>query len=227
MCDYWPVFAKEDSQSGYNDWEVVDIVPAPKGFDEDDALDSKEDSMDTIGWRISQGIVKGGFGGYAVEHDGYDYYIVQWDSEPKKAEKTEVIVIDGEEFLVTEGGWICYSRWLDKLPNTTKWWYQTDQRCVVRLQVVCDPSLALVAYHKITNPLHINAGPKTIQSAEENETWQVPEESHDFLIEEANSRAVFDFTYEGFNEGEGSDEEEGEPTHENDEDSEDKDENEE
>ena len=89
--------------------------------------------MDTIGWRISQGIVKGGFGGYAVEHDGYDYYIVQWDSEPKKAEKTEVIVIDGEEFLVTEGGWICYSRWLDKLPNTTKWWYQTDQRCVMRL----------------------------------------------------------------------------------------------
>ena len=102
-CDYWPVFAKEDGQSGYNDWEIVNIVPAPKGFNEDDALDSKEDSMDTIGWRISQGIVKGGFGGYAVEHDGYDYYIVQWDSEPKKAEKTEVIVIDGEEFPVTEG----------------------------------------------------------------------------------------------------------------------------
>ena len=57
-------------------------------------------------------------------------------------------------------------------------------------------------------------------------SWQVPEESHDFLIEEANSRAVFDFTYEGFNEGEGSDEEEGEPTHEDDEDSEDEDEDE-
>ena len=209
-CDYWPIFAKEDGAIGYNDWEIVEVVPAAKGYVEEDVLDCREETMDMLGWRISKGITDRGFGVYVVDDDRYDYYVVQWDGTPKQATKTETIRIEEEDFPVRKGEWICYGRWLNPLgEGTNRWWYQTEQKCVVRLQVVCDPSLDLVPYDKQTNQL---SGADLIRFAERNETYRVPDDAHTFLLDEASSRAVFDFSYKIENEGddgEDSDEEEG------------------
>ena len=79
---------------------------------------------------------------------------MQWDGTPKHATKTETIRLEEEDFPVRKGGWIYYSRWLNPLGGgTDNWWCQTEQKCVVRLQVICDPSLDLVPYDKRTKKL--------------------------------------------------------------------------
>ena len=193
------------------------MVPVAKGYVEDDVLECREETMDMLGLRISKGITDRGFGVCILDDDRYDYYVVQWDGTPKQATETETIRIEEEDFPVRKGEWICYGRWLNPLGGgTNKWWYQTEQKCVVRLQVVCDPSLDLVPYDKQTNKL---SGADLIRFTERNETYRVPDDAHTFLLDEASSRAVFDFSYEIENEeddGKYSDEEEG---HEDNEDS--------
>ena len=133
-CIYWKIFKKRDGQSGYNDWMIIELVPDhSKGFDEQDFQEMKEFNLETFGYRMSLSIRIGRFAAYTVDDPNYDYYLVKVDEQAKQAERTEVIQLDGEEFPVTEGEWICYGTWLSIVPNTTKWWYQTNQRCVVRL----------------------------------------------------------------------------------------------
>ena len=59
--------------------------------------------------------------------------IVRWVGNPYQAQKDEAIRVDGEEFVVEEGEWLCNGKWLDRLQGTKKWWYQTDRRCIVQL----------------------------------------------------------------------------------------------
>ena len=222
-CDYWAVFRKRDGQSGYNDWMIIELVPDhKKGFDEDDFQEMNKFNLNTFGYRMSRSIEDGRFGAYNVDAEDYDYYIVRWEGEPFKAKQTEVIKIDGEEFAVTEGEWLCYGRWLTMVPNTTKWWYQTEQRCVVRLQVVTDPDVDLQRMSP-TNKIHSSAGRDTIAFANQQDScWRISQEDHDFLLEEATNRAVYDFEYEAPEEDAANqdlgDEEEEEP-HPDDEDS--------
>ena len=59
------------------------MVPAAKGYVEEDVLECWEDTMDMLGWLISKGITDHSFGVYIVDDDRYDYYVVQWDGTPK------------------------------------------------------------------------------------------------------------------------------------------------
>ena len=78
---------------------------------------------------------------------------------------------------------------------------------------MCDPCVDLVTHDSETNPL---IGSQVNDFAKDHDTYRVPNDSHDFLLEESASRAVFDFTYEINNEvGEDSEDEE---IHEDDED---------
>ncbi|EJK77427.1 hypothetical protein THAOC_00744, partial [Thalassiosira oceanica] len=76
-------------------------------------------TLDTIGFVMSLQAKKGQIGAYVVDDENYDYYLVEFDSDPYQAERTETITLDGESFDVREGEWICKGRWLDRLPNTT------------------------------------------------------------------------------------------------------------
>ena len=87
---------------------------------------------------------------------------------------------------------------------------------IVGLQVVSDPSLDLVPYDKRTNKL---SGADRIQFAERNETYRVPDDAHAYLLDEASSRVVFDFSYEIENEGDDSEDDNNEECHEDDQDS--------
>ena len=100
------------------------------------------------------------------------------------------------------------------VPNTTKWWYQTKHRCVVRLQVVTDPDVHLLPMSS-ANPIHHSRGRDTIRFAEEQEScWRISEEDHEFLLEEASNRAQYDFEIDidqSSGGSEGDDEEEQHP----------------
>ena len=61
------------------------MVPAARGYIEEDVLDCREETMDILGRLISTGIMDHGFGVYVVKNDRYDYYVVQWDGTPKQA----------------------------------------------------------------------------------------------------------------------------------------------
>ena len=135
----------------------------------------------------------GQFAAYTVDDDNYDYYLVRIDQKAKQAEKTEVIKLHEEEFAVAKGEWICYGTWLSMVPNTTKWWHQTNQKCVVRLQVVTGPDVHLLPMSS-TNRIHSNAGRDIIQFAKEQEScWRISEEDHNLLFDEAPNRAQYDF----------------------------------
>ena len=81
---------------------------------------------------------------------------------------------------------------------------------------MCDPSLDLVPYDQQTNKL---SGADVIRFAERNETYRVPDETHAFLLDEASSRVVFDFSYEIENEGDNSEDNSDEECHEDDQES--------
>ena len=89
----------------------------------------KEFNLSTFGYRMSLCIDIGRFVAYTVNDEEYDYYDVKVDQKPEQVKKTQVVKLEGEEFAVTEGEWICYGSWLGKVPNTNMWWYQTKQRC--------------------------------------------------------------------------------------------------
>ena len=210
-CEYWEIF-KKPKGTGYNDYNVVELIKNPREFDEEDFADANEFTLDTIGFVMSLQAKKGQIGAYVVDDENYDYYLVEFDSDPYQAERTETITLDGESFDVREGEWVCQGRWLDRLPNTTKWWYKTPQKCIVRLQVVIHPDLKLIPLSD-SNQVHNSAGVQVRQLAMENETFKIGDADHEFLLEEAINRNVLDMEYDDEFESESLSGEEDESAH--------------
>ncbi|EJK64880.1 hypothetical protein THAOC_14335, partial [Thalassiosira oceanica] len=210
-CEYWEIFEKPNG-TGYNDYNVVELIQNTKEFDEEDFADGNEFTLDTIGFVMSLQAKKGQIGAYVVDDENYDYYLVEFDSDPYQAERTETITLDGESFDVREGEWICKGRWLDRLPNTTKWWYKTPQKCIVRLQVVIHPDLKLMPLSD-SNQVHNSAGVQVRQMAMENETFKIRDADHEYLLEEAINRNVLDMEYDDEFESESLSGEEDESAH--------------
>ena len=102
-CVYWEVFKKSDGLSGYNDWKVVDVVPKPKKYVEEDALARNEGTAWGMGRVMATQVKVGGYGAYICDDERYDYYIVKWLSEPWVAKKSEVIALGNEDFVVQKG----------------------------------------------------------------------------------------------------------------------------
>ena len=79
--------------------------------------------------------------------------------------------------------------------HTTKCWYQTPQKCIVRLQVVLHPDLMLMPLSD-SNRVHSSAGEKVRQLAMENETYKIGDADHRYLLDEAINRNVLDMEYD-------------------------------
>ena len=173
----------------------MELIQNPREFDEEDFADANEFTLDTIGFVMSLQAKKGQIGEYVVDDENYDYYLVKFDSDPYQAERTETITLDDESFDVREGEWVCQGSWLDRLPNTTKWWYQTSQKCIVRLQVVIHPDLKLIPLSD-SNQVHNSAGVQVRRMAMENETFKIGDADHEYLLEEAINRNVLDMEYD-------------------------------
>ena len=196
-CDYWTLFEKEDGSGGYNDWEIIHLDKKPNDFVEEDFSESNMFTLETLSTAMSYCVKDGNYGAYVVDDPEYDYYLVKWVGNPYRAQKDEAIRVDGEEFVVTEGEWLCNGKWLDRLQGTKKWWYQTDRRCIVRLQAVTNPNLELDPLSD-TNKLHSSADPRAKRQARDhsNDTYKISEDDHKFLLAEAVGRVVLDRTYE-------------------------------
>jgi len=189
-CDYWPIFL------GENDWKIIDIVRSDNGFDEGDVESSKANALQTIGWRNKQSIEIGNYGAYPCDDDGNDYYIVKFMEEPHEVDKDETLQITNdygtEEFPVAKGDWICRAIWLEKLPGTKSWYFETKHECIVRCQYLIITDLKLVPLGP-TNQLHGGAPRSVKNNAVRYEAMRVTDEDHDFMMNEATSREAFDF----------------------------------
>ena len=63
----------------------------------------------------------------------------------------------------------------------------------MRLQVVIDPDVQLERMY-LKNKIHSNAGQDAIAFARQQEScWRISKDDHDFLMEEAMSRADYEF----------------------------------
>ena len=195
-CEYWVLFEKEDGSGGYNDWEIIHLDKKANDFVEEDFAESNMFTLETLSTAMSHIVMDGNYGAYVVDDPEYDYYLVKWVGQPYQAKDDEVIELDGEEFIVKEGEWLCNGEWLDRLQGAKRWWYQTDRRCVVRLQAVTNPNLELEPLSD-TNKLYPSASREAKQQAREhaNETYKISEEDHKFLLAEAVGRVVLDRTY--------------------------------
>ncbi len=190
-CIYWELFKKSDGKSGYNDWRLVEIVPRPKGYREEDVQERMSVTLRGIGLRMAEQVSIGGYGAYPVKDDQYDYYLVKWTHMPTVADRDEEIELDGEQFLVKEGDIICEGKWLDKIPETTDWWYETEQRCIVRLQTVVDASIELMPISD-ENPLPSRMRRESKLFAHQHNALKVDRVDHDRLIQESLHRGAFD-----------------------------------
>ena len=144
MCIYWDIFKKGDGKTGYNDWKLISLLPKPKLYKEEDDLEALEVAVCGIGRRMADQMHVGRFGAYIADDERYDYYMFKCTVAPKQADKDEVFEFDGNEFPVKEGELYCEGVWLAKLPNTSEWYVVTNQRCIVRMQVVVDADVNLL-----------------------------------------------------------------------------------
>ena len=185
-CIYYDIF------KGANDWKIIDIVENPKGFNADDAQESKANVLQTIGWRMKEDVKVGGYGAYPCDDERYDYYVVKWLELPHQAEKDKIIKIGTDEFPVKKDDWICRAQWMDLLTDTTCWWIETEYECVVRMQSVVAADL-LMAKNSPSNRLHGSVCPASKEYARVHGAWKIAKEDHDFMMEEAQSREAFEF----------------------------------
>ena len=143
-CQFWDVFKKSDgTETGYNDWKVVDIVPDKKKHVEEDELDRLEVAMNKIGERMGSQMKVGNIGAYIADDDDHDYYLFVCTTVPEMAEEDKIFKCGNNEFAVKKGELYCKGKWLDKIQTTTKWFYVTEGECVVRMQVVVDANVEL------------------------------------------------------------------------------------
>lgn len=131
-CDYWEIF------EGHNDWKLIQIVPKPKVYVAEDDLARKQLAMSGIGDRMASQTKVGQIGAYIADDDAHDYYLFKCTHPPQQADKDFVTNFGGNEFVVKEGEKYCHGLWLDKVSETAKWFVVTEDRCIVRMQVVVD-----------------------------------------------------------------------------------------
>ena len=176
---------------------------------------NKVTSLQTIGWRNAQSINVGNYCAYPCDDEGNDYYIVKILEEPHKIDQDETIQVTNdygvEEFPVATGDWICRAIWLEKLPGTRSWYFETKHECIVRCQYLIITDLKLLALSP-DNQLPNGARRNVKESAIRLKAMKVTDEDHEFMMEEATSREAFDFEEDFY----GSDEEESEEEYDSD-----------
>ncbi|KAL7554298.1 hypothetical protein ACHAWF_018123 [Thalassiosira exigua] len=188
---YWEFFKKPDGLTGYNDWKLVEIVPKPKGYMEEDVLEWKAVTIRGVGRMMSDQVRVGGYGAYPVNDNRYDYYLVSWAGEPWEVDSDETIVLDGESFYAEKGELVCKGTWLERVPGSQRWWYETPQQCIVRMQTVVDSDLELAPISNLT-PLPATMRRHQKQFALDRNAVHILEEDHNMLIKEALRRGAFD-----------------------------------
>ena len=116
--------------------------------------------------------------------------------EPHEVDEEETLQITNdygtEEFPVAKGDWICRAIWLEKLPGTKSWYFETKHECIVRCQYLIITDLKLVPLGP-TNQLHGGAPRSVKNNAVRYEAMRVTDEDHNFMMNEATSREAFDF----------------------------------
>ena len=131
-------------------------------------------------------------GAYIADDDRYDY-LFRCTTAPKKAEKDTTFKLDGNNFAVKEGEMYCEGVWLDKVPDTSDWYVETGQKCVVRMQVVVDTDVELHAWSE-DNRFARNLSGDIVRQAREQNAKKISGRDHAFLMEQARIRTVLDYT---------------------------------
>ena len=141
---------------------------------------------------LDQFVAVGSFGVYVADDCTYDYYLYQCTDSPKQAKQDTVFRCDGNEFAVKEGEWYCEGLWLEKVRGTVKWHYLTDQKCIVRMQIVIDADVQLLSWSE-DNPFFSNLSRRIAEDAKEKGAMMITNEDHNFLMEVARQRTTLDF----------------------------------
>ena len=173
-------------------WKLISLLPKPKLYKEEDDLEALEVAVRGIGRRMADQMHVDRFGAYIADDERYDYYMFKCTVAPKQADKDEVFEFDGNEFPVKEGELYCEGVWLAKLPNTSEWYVVTNQRCIVRMQVVVDADVNLLPWSG-DNQFRSNLNREVARKAKENGALKITDEDHSFLMEEARQRTALDY----------------------------------
>ena len=189
-CVMWEIF-KIDDDHGYNDWKMV-LLKQRKDCLEVDVVETMGATLCGLGWTLAQLVKDGGYGGYIVDDDNIDYYLVKWVGLPWEVEADEIIQECGAGYPVFKGEMICKGIWLDKLRGARNWYTPTTHTCIVRMQQVVNADLQLnVRYAEY--PLRRGLLRVSVQLADTHGAWHVTDLDHEFMIEESRRREGFDY----------------------------------
>ena len=118
---------------------------------------------------------------------------VKCTDPPQQAKNDFVVKFGSNEFAVKEGDKYCHGLWLDKVPETAKWFVATEQRCIVRMQVVVDANVEMEPWSEDDNPFRSNLKRSIANMYKDRGALKITEEDHSFLMEEARQRTALDY----------------------------------
>ena len=130
---------------------------------------------------------------YNADDDAHDYYLFKCTKPPEQADKDFVVKFGTNEFAVKEGDKYCHGVWLDKVPETSKWFVVTEQRCIVRMQVVVDAKVEMLPWSEGANPFRSNLKSSIAREYTDRGALKITEEDHSFLMEAARQRTALDY----------------------------------
>ena len=105
---------------------------------------------------------------------------------PEQADKDFLVKFGTNEFALKEGDKYCHGVWLDKVPETLKWFVVIEQRCIVRMQVVVDANVEMLSWIEGANPFFWNLKSSIARQYKDRGALKITEEDHSFLMEAAH-----------------------------------------
>jgi hypothetical protein len=177
-CEKWEIF------KGLNNWEIINILPGGETNDED-----MEGVFSTVLGNIAEvmaaDISVRGIGAIGTD-DSCKYYLLEWLGLPYRL--TEEVVENGDRLKIGEH--VCRARYLEKLPRTTKWYYQVPdgEELLVRLQTVLATDISLLpASDSNKLPTYWRGRRESTEDRSMNDA------THEYLLAELERREVFDY----------------------------------
>jgi hypothetical protein len=168
---------------GWNDIRVISFKPG-KGCNDEEHEEIFVATLRELDKTISRSVVVGGIGGYGVDADDLDYYLVQWTEEPRMIEDDNVLLVGDTQIQmqVLSVNWVCNGRWLNQVHRAKIWYTVGDVSVPVRMQNVLSANLDMTTASQ-ENPL-----PRMSQAVLDNIMLLHPIKldvlDHDFMMDE-------------------------------------------
>ena len=175
-----------------NNWRLIELQPKESCPDKE-LEEVKTIVLDAMTESTEREIEIGNIGSFSTEDPTYEgFYLVEWLSEPFKAEEDHFLSEYDPPMFVKKGECLAHAKYLDIVPRAANWWTPIDQTVTVRLQQV------LLLKIQLLEQSNSNAFPRTCSQRVQNEAIRLgakklSDEDRQNIIHQILFRSVLDF----------------------------------